>query len=160
MVEEFKINKGILYSPLESPRPPPAHCPSPFSDLFTQIHLTFVCFVWLEFFSFFTSRIVDFCRLPFIFTLAHISSVLISYHVCFTWLRFYTQRSQSFSLFPNKVDHSGFFFRYSFSLLHIRHFFNCNIFSCRSKQMKQLKFWFDDSFSGRPSPYKQYPFKV
>ena len=69
MVEEFNINKGILYSPLESPRPPPAHCPSPFSDLFTQIHLTFVWFVWLEFFSFFTSRIVDFCWLPFIFTL-------------------------------------------------------------------------------------------
>ena len=97
MVEEFKINKGILYSPLESPRPPPAHCPSPFSDLFTQIHLTFVWFVWLEFFSFFTSRIVDFCWLPFIFTLVHISSVLISYHVCFTLLRFYIQRSQSFS---------------------------------------------------------------
>ena len=115
------------------PSPASSSLPIPISDLFTQIHLTFVWFVCLEFFYFFTSRIVDFCWLPFIFTLVHIRSVLISYHVCFTLLRFHIQRSQSLSLFPNKVDHSGFFFRYSLSLLHIRHFFNCNIFSCRSK---------------------------
>ena len=47
---------------------------------------------------------LTFCWLPFIFTLVHIRSVLISYHACFTLLRFHIQRSHSLSLFPNKAD--------------------------------------------------------
>ena len=86
------------------PSPASSSLPIPISDLFTQIHLTFVLFVCLEFFYFFTSRIDDFCWLPFIFTLVRIRSVLISYHACFTLLRFYIHRPQSLSLFPNKAD--------------------------------------------------------
>ena len=132
MVEEFNINKGILYSPLESPRPPPAHCPSPFSDLFTQIHLTFVWFVWLEFFSFFTSRIVDFCWLPFIFTLVTLQ-VGVNFLSCLFHFASVLYTEITFTFTFSQLFRSGFFFRYSLSLLHIRHFFNCNIFSCRSK---------------------------